>query len=124
MLNKTILIVDDEDVILRVLLKRLNGKIKTILTAIDGQSAYEIYLNNKLDLIVTDLYLPRITGFQLIHLIRDVRKDTKIPIIVMSAYSSEEIKIDPKHIHKYIQKPFLSFEILDVIMNLLGESNV
>lgn len=123
MLNKTILIIDDEDVILRVLTRKLHNKIKNILTASDGESGYNIYLQTKLDLIITDLYLPKMTGLDLINTIRITHKDNTTPIIVMSAYKSEYIKINPKDIYMYIQKPFLGAEVSDSIINLLESMN-
>mgnify|MGYP001443773846 FL=1 len=111
----TILIVDDEVVLLEVLHKRLYGFGYNTLTATCGEEAMDIYKKNNVDLILLDVKLPGINGMQVLQEIR--KADPWLPIIIMTAYSGvqgavEAIKLGA---NDYIAKPFAIEELKFVI---------
>jgi len=90
-LKKTVLIVDDETPFILSLttgLKRYSSEYN-ILTAENGKIAVEILESTPLDLVVTDLRMPEMDGFELLAYMST--NFPSIPVIVMSAFGTQEI---------------------------------
>lgn len=85
----SILVVDDDPAILGVLTAELRMEGYVTFGAADGEKALAL-LNHKPDLILTDLAMPGMDGFELIA---RVRRQRKIPIVVLSVHGSEPDKI-------------------------------
>ncbi|MGL5821908.1 MAG: response regulator transcription factor [Sarcina sp.] len=125
MLDKRILIVDDEAHI-RELIKfnlEMNG-FKTIQAA-DGKEALEVARERQVDLIILDLMLPVIDGFEVC---KEVRKDSVIgntPIIMLTAKGEEIDKIVGLEIgaDDYITKPFSVRELIARVKAQLRRTN-
>jgi len=93
-----ILIVDDsllarKRVINTILEYKLNYEI--IIQAKDGDEAFKLYEKYNPDLIITDLEMPKVSGLELIQLIRT--KDSSSNIIVISSLANEQVKQTLKH---------------------------
>jgi len=88
---KTILIVEDNPINLKLLRDILNFQKFEVLEAIDGKSALELVEKNynKIDLILMDLQLPDINGLEVIQKIKAEPESQNIPIIVVSAHAME-----------------------------------
>lgn len=101
----TLLYVEDEAEVRTALSDILNGKLKNLLVAEDGQQALDIYNNNQIDIIVTDIRMPRMDGIALVKAIRENNKD--IPIIITSAHSETEhfLELIELGVDQYIIKP-------------------
>lgn len=82
-----------------------------VFIAKDGISALNIYNENNIDFIITDIVIPKIEGIELIEQIRKINR--KIPIIILSAYSDKELLLKAANlqIDGYIVKP-ISFKKL------------
>jgi CheY-like chemotaxis protein len=105
---KTILVVDDEKMILRLASEALKTYSEgyNVLTAGDGKQAVETLTSSHVDLVLTDLKMPVMDGYQLLsYMSRNYRE---IPIIVMTAFGSPEIaiRLKQKGVAHYIEKPF------------------
>ncbi len=83
--RKTILIVDDEEIIREFLVEVLNDDYD-ISVACDGDEAIEKIGNERYDLVITDLKMPRVSGEEVVKFARE--KDPNCPVIVISGYSS------------------------------------
>ena len=68
--NFTVLLVDDEEGARIQVCDILTLFFASVFVAKNGEEAYEVYKNNKPDIIITDLTMPRIDGFELIRLVR------------------------------------------------------
>ncbi len=101
---KTILVVDDDKLILRLAKEAL--KDYHLRTAENGREALEILRRSPPDLVLTDLNMPVMDGFELISFLN--RRQQDIPIIVMTGFGSSEIarQLKQKGVHHYIEKPF------------------
>jgi CheY-like chemotaxis protein len=114
---KHILIVDDNAVTVSMLSKVLmaHGNIFDISTAKDGKDAIDVIDSKKIDLVITDLSMPRMNGFALIEYILKSYPDTHI--IAMSAYGTPEIeaKFNSMPSIKYFNKPLKTDAIIDTI---------
>ena len=118
---KNILIVDDNAVTVSMLSKVITAhcNIFDIFTAKDGKDAVDIIDSKQIDLVITDLSMPRMNGFALIEYILKSHPET--PIIVISAYGTPEIeaKFDSMPNIKYFSKPLKTDAIIDTIFDKL-----
>lgn len=110
-LKANILVVDDEPQITRVLKTSLSNHGYGIRTASDGEEALQMMKDWSPDLIVTDLRMPNMDGLQLC---RQVRSESRIPIIVLSVKGEDSIKVEALDAgaDDYVTKPFSMNELL------------
>jgi len=87
-MNKTILIVDDEQGYRDLLSMELSDQGYTALPAAGGSDALEILKKEKVDLIITDMKMPKMDGLDVVIASRLLRPG--IPIILMTGYAMEE----------------------------------
>jgi two-component system, OmpR family, KDP operon response regulator KdpE len=101
----TVLVVDDEPPIRRFLRSGLSAAGYQVVTADDAASALAIVTAEKPDVVVLDLGLPDRSGFEVI---REIRKHSPVPIIVLSARSDESAKVVALDLgaDDYVSKPF------------------
>ena len=118
-MNKSnILIVEDEVNILRILSNYFKRAGYEVYEATDGQKALDIFANAKLDLIILDIMLPKIDGFEVA---KRIRSTSNIPIIIMTALGEESdmIKGYNLKIDDYIVKPLKPKILVMKVNNLL-----
>ena len=113
----TILYVEDDLETQKLYAKNLSKKVKELYVAKDGQDGYNKYIENKPDIIITDIQMPIVTGLQMTRQIRAI--DEEIPIIVTSAYNTvdlltESLDLD---ISGYIVKPMNNDKFFSMIEN-------
>ena len=103
---ETILIVDDEKNYLLVLSAVLEDEGYEVLTALSGQEALEIHKTSDLDLILTDMKMPGMSGIDLLENIKAI--DPDLPVIMMTAHGTVDKAVEAmqKGAYSYILKPF------------------
>ena len=103
---ETILIVDDEKNYLVVLEALLSAEGYEIVTARDAKMAVSILREADLDLIITDMKMPGMSGMELLETCKKINPE--IPVIMMTAFGSIEMAVEAmkKLAYDYIQKPF------------------
>ena len=106
-----ILLVDDEEMILEVLQAYFEKESWSCVTASNGIEALKKAKEHRLDMIILDLMLPDISGEEVCRLIR---KDSDVPILMLTAKSSEEDLINGMVIgaDDYVKKPFSPREVV------------
>lgn len=106
-MDKTkILIVDDESRMRKLVRDFLERAGYYVLEAGDGLEAMEIFYENKgIDLLILDIMMPKMDGWQVC---REVRQNSKVPIIMLTARSDErdELQGFELGVDEYISKPF------------------
>lgn len=109
--KKTILIVDDEKPIVDILMYNLKKEGYNLLEANDGETAVEIALRERPDLILLDIMLPKLDG---LSVCRKVKNSYNVPIIMLSAKGEELDKILGLELgaDDYITKPFSVRELV------------
>src|SRR3990172_2065107 len=105
---KTVLIVDDEELFLRTVADGFaaHSQRVNVLTASNGRVAAEILGSCAVDLVVTDIKMPEMDGFELIaHMSRCC---PRVPVIVMTAFGTEhvETRLEREGVAQYLDKPF------------------
>ena len=112
--KKTILIVDDEQSIMELLVFNLQKEGYNTLEAYDGLTAVDIALNQKPDLILLDVMIPKLDGISVCKKIRYAYNISNIPILMISAKDTESDKIVGLEMgaDDYITKPFQIREVM------------
>ncbi|MDB5275408.1 MAG: DNA-binding response regulator [Ferruginibacter sp.] len=119
-MKPTLLLVDDNEEILEFLETELNEKY-TIVKAMDGEAALELLRQEVIQLVISDIMMPVMDGFELCKIIKTNFEYSHIPVILLTAKNTLQSKIQGLEIgaDAYIEKPF-SPEYLQVqIANLL-----
>ena len=109
---ETVLIIEDDSSMLRGLKDNFEFKGYEVLTAADGEEGLHIALNKKPDLIILDIMLPKINGYELCRLIR--KENLDMPIIMLTAKGEESDVVLGLNLgaDDYVTKPFSIKELL------------
>ncbi len=121
MQNKNILLVEDDINTMILVTTLLEDEEYNVLKAEDGLQALEMVKNKPPDLILLDLMIPEIDGFEVCKRIKNDKTTKHIPIIMLTAKSNKKDKIHGLSVgaDDYITKPFDLNELLARIKNLL-----
>ena len=119
--KRRILLVDDEPSIVKMVGKRLEVEGFDVVVAMDGQDGLTKAQAEHPDLIVLDLMLPKLNGYEVCTMLKQDARYQKIPIILFSAKAQEK---DEKlgmecGANAYVRKPFRAQELLERIRALL-----
>ena len=87
---KKILLIEDDEFLRKVIIKKLKKEDYIILEAIDGEKGLRLAKEEDPDLILLDLVLPEMTGFEVLAELKRDKKLTKIPIVILSNIGEEE----------------------------------
>ena len=120
--HKKILAVDDEVHMLRLIEYNLTREGYTVLTAGNGKEAIEIAHLERPDLVLLDIRMPHMNGYEVFASLKEHPKTTCIPVIFISILSDEEetIKLGAQR----IQKPFSPSVLINKIRSVLEEFDV
>lgn len=116
-----ILVVDDEPDVIKIISVRLKAAGYDVITAEDGQEGLLKARTEKPDLVLLDLMLPKVDGFQVCRMLKYDENFKSIPIILLTARTQEADKQAGKDVgaDAYIEKPFDYKELLTKIEELL-----
>jgi two-component system OmpR family response regulator len=122
-MGSKILIVEDDQALLDVLKYNLTKEGYSVATATDGIQALEVARGSKLDLILLDIMLPKMSGFDVCRILR---KETTTPILMLTAKDEEVDKIVGLEIgaDDYMTKPFSMRELLARIRAMLRRAEM
>ena len=122
--KRRVLLVDDEPSIVKMVAKRLEVAGYEVLTAMDGEAGLEAAKTQSPDLVILDLMLPKLNGFEVCSLLKKDPRSQGIPVIMLSARVHEK---DEKTglecgADVYMRKPFQSQEFVEQIRALVESS--
>ena len=122
-MDDEILVVEDDQNLLATLKYNLLKEGYRVITASDGAQAIEIARSEKPELIVLDVMLPKLSGFEVCRILR---KDTTIPILMLTAKTEEVDKIVGLEIgaDDYMTKPFSMRELLARVRAMLRRADM
>jgi two-component system response regulator PrrA len=101
-----IVVADDDEDILNLMSVSLQRQGNTVLTARDGTEALGLVLDRQPDLVLLDVAMPNLTGYEVMHRVRAVLAE--IPVILVSAYATDDAIAEgwKEGADDYITKPF------------------
>ena len=119
-LNADILIVDDQEANVLLLEQMLSGAgYVSITSTMDPGKVCELYLKNRYDLILLDLQMPGMDGFQVMEGLKAIGTDSYVPVIVITAQSDHKLLALEAGAKDFISKPFDLIEVKTRIHNIL-----
>src|SRR5690606_1831609 len=107
-------LIADDNADMRGYLARLIGQHWQVETAADGREALELARRSLPDLILTDVMMPQLDGFELLAALRADERTEAVPVIMVSARAGEEARIEALEagIDDYLVKPFSARELV------------
>jgi PAS domain S-box-containing protein len=117
-----ILVVDDKEENLKVAVKLLNLVGFDTIEAINGVDAIKKFEESNPDLILMDMRMPVMDGYEATRIIKTTEKGKYVPIIALTAssFEDERNRIESIGMQGYIRKPFRESELFNIIGNVLG----
>ena len=126
--NSTVLVVDDEARMRKLIKDFLTQKEYTVIEAEDGEKALEVFEQNanKIDIILLDVMMPKLDGWSVL---RQIRQKSKVPIIMLTARGEEQDELFGFElgVDEYISKPFspkiLVARVEAILKRVQGDTN-
>ena len=122
--NLTVLVVDDFSTMRRIVRNILRDlEFKNIIEAEDGDAAVTILKTQKVDLIVSDWNMPKMTGLDLLKWVRSNEKTAKLPFLMVTAESQKEniIEAVKARVSNYVVKPFTAATLGEKLEKILPQ---
>lgn len=118
---KKILVIDDEELIIKSLRKLLEKNDFAVFVAKNGQDALVMTEEENFDLIIADIRMPGMNGVETVESIYEKPEKKKMPVIFITGYADEEIRKRAETLRPiaYIYKPFDIPELVDKIKEAL-----
>jgi DNA-binding response OmpR family regulator len=116
-----VLIVEDEEGLLEILEINFRSAGYRVLVAADGVIAWRRFDDERPDLLVLDLNLPRMSGFRLLEL---VRSESDVPVLILTAYDFAEAEEVAKYRpDAFVKKPFDVAELIGLANRLMDRKS-
>ncbi len=117
--KKQVLIVDDEPNLRKILSAQLSRDGYDVLTAEDGEQGLQILREHHIDLVVTDLKMPKVDGMTLLR--EALREDPELPIVMITAHGTVDTAVEALKLgaFDYLTKPFDKDEVRSVVAKAL-----
>ena len=121
MSGKTILAVDDEAHILHVVSLKLQNAGFSVVTANDGEEAFEAATANPIDLVITDFQMPGMSGLDLARKLHGEPGKRSLPVMLLTAHglALEQVELAKAGITVCLSKPFSPRDLLSKVNELL-----
>jgi two-component system cell cycle response regulator DivK len=119
---KKILVIEDDDIALELIRKTLDRKGYSVSVACNGIEGYDIALNERPTLIITDIAMPGADGVHLIRRVRDEQSLSSTPILVITGYGAGTATFAmAQGGTAYEPKPLRAQGLLDTVERLIGK---
>ena len=119
---RTILVVEDEKLMLRLLEKTLSQHGYTVFTAADGEAALETYCRHKteIDIVMLDVGLPKVKGVDVLHKLKC--ENPGVRVVIASGYLEPVLRDEMREagVEHFIQKPYRLDKLVETIQSLIG----
>jgi twitching motility two-component system response regulator PilG len=121
-IKKKILVVEDEESLLKLQSILLTLRGYNVEGVMDGQAALEAVVTTNPDLILLDVMLPKIDGFEVCRQVKNNEATRHIPVVMLTAKKSMEDRFTGKQAgaDMYITKPYKSSMVIETIQRILS----
>lgn len=119
-----VLVVDDDEVVVRFLDELLSYSGYAVTTELDGQSALDLYSSkpNQFDMVITDQTMPKLTGIEMAREILKLRPDQLIVLCTGFSEMVTESSALSMGIKKYFSKPVNTSELIRTLNELINKN--
>jgi len=117
--KESILVVDDSEVTLEVIQRNLTAEGYKVFTAVSVGEAINIIEQTSLDLVITDLKMPKVSGLDLIRHLRENYRDIEVMMITGYATVEGAVEAVKAGAEEYLSKPFTDKELLNAVQKAL-----
>lgn len=115
-----ILIVDDQESNVKLLEYMLAGSgYQSVSSTTDARDVFGLYQANRYDLVVLDLNMPHMDGFQVIAALKTIENLGYVPVLVVTAEPAHKLRALEAGAKDFISKPFDNVEVLTRIQNMI-----
>lgn len=120
---KKILVADDDKNLVNLITSRLENSGYDVITANDGLKAFDAASNELPDIIILDVMMPKMEGFEVCKKLKSQDSTKNIPVIMLTALSNESDLTEglEKGADSFLTKPFIADDLLAEIEQVLGE---
>ena len=119
-----VMLVEDDDSLREIYSIRLTAEGYNIVSARDGEEALAVAVRERPDLIVSDVMMPKITGFDMLDILRSTPETQNIKVIMMTALSSEDERVRGENLgaDRYLVKSQVGIEdVMNAVHEVLGD---
>lgn len=119
-----IMVVEDDAGLREIYSIRITAEGYEVVSAGDGEEALAIAVRERPDLILSDVMMPKISGFDMLDILRNTPETAKIKVIMMTALSSDEQRTRGEHLgaDRYLVKSQVGIEdVVNAIHEVLGD---
>ncbi|OGW79006.1 MAG: hypothetical protein A2Z83_06755 [Omnitrophica bacterium GWA2_52_8] len=120
--QKKIILIDDDPDLLEVTRRRLEHEGYGVMTSNDSMAGLKLAIENKPDLIVMDIKMPKMDGWSLVRKLRTDVRTKEIPIIVLTGYEDMQDLFIAEGIYDYLMKPYHPEKLLGLIIKCFDGS--
>lgn len=115
--NTVVLIVDDSMTVRQVTSRLLKRHFYKPLTAKDGMEAFEVMAHTVPNIVLLDIEMPRMDGFQVVEKMRSLPEYKNIPVIMITSRSGEKHRLRAMSVgaNAYLSKPYLEEDLLELL---------
>lgn len=119
--NLTLLYVEDDEDTLKASAMILEDYVGKLIVARNGKEALELLAQNHIDLILTDILMPKMNGIEMIRRIREGRSNPQIPIVITTAHTETQYLLDAIYLRVdgYILKPIVIQNLLETLVKVV-----
>ena len=119
--NRTMLIVDDERLMLRLLERFFSENGYSVLAASDGEQAIELYrcYKPRIDAVLLDIRLPKTPGEEVFRRMKE--ENAAVKVVIASGYLAANVKADLTFagVKRFVNKPYVLSELLEVFQDVI-----
>jgi DNA-binding NtrC family response regulator len=114
-----VMVVDDEEALRTVLSAELEGEGYQVASAADGQEAIDILTTREFDLILLDIKMPNVDGFEVLKFVKDRHQKTKV--VMLTGFADLKNAIESKKLgaEDFVSKPYDLVDLLTTVERVL-----
>lgn len=122
-MTHTVLVVDDDPLILRVVATVLDLEAYEVVTAVSAEAAMKVLPEQAVDVVVTDVMMPGMDGYQLCEWIRGEPATAGLPVIMLTARDDDGARAHGREVggDAHVSKPFSPLDLIETIDRLLAD---
>ncbi|RJP77619.1 MAG: response regulator [Candidatus Zixiibacteriota bacterium] len=123
-MNRMVLVVDDDPTIRTILQDYLETLGFTIFHATDGHTGWEIYQRQRPCLVIADIFMPGMTGVELLEKIKSDEHPAPVVLISGVQLSDVEMQMQRERADAFLEKPYMFWQMKELIAKLLPDVNL